>query len=514
MPPPRSSFSSDGGSPSIATDNHPEKTKSHHAQDNSNSLHMVRSHYSGHDMPAADVEFKEDDAEVYLRFSPARKVVILIVLSICSFLAPVSSTTVLSAIPEVAETFHSTESVLNGSNALYMAFMGIAAPFWGSFSQVWGRRPIFLVSGSLFVVFSLATALAPNLAAFYIFRVLTAFQGTSFLVVGSTAVGDIYEPRKRATALSWFLSGTLVGPALGPFIGGVIVTYRSWTVIFWLQTALGGLATILVFFLFPETYPNLQKADLASKSLRQNATYLWRQASPFRVGVLLFSYPNLICAAVAAGALVWNQYSLLTPIRSVLNPRFGLQTPIQAALFYLAPGTGYFLGTFLGGRWADYMVNKWIRKRGGRRIPEDRLKSCMYFVGAVIPVCVLIYGWSVQKRVGGIPLPVLAMFFQGLAQLFCFPSLNSYCIDVMQPSGRSAEVVAGNYLFRYALAALGSGVVLPAVNVMGVGWFSTISALFLIIAGICVWATTVFGDSWRRRIDARRQQRQTEERAK
>jgi MFS family permease len=38
-------------------------------------------------------------------------------------------------------------------------------------------------------------------------------------VVGSSALGDIYEPRARATALGWFLSGTLIGPAFGPFIG-------------------------------------------------------------------------------------------------------------------------------------------------------------------------------------------------------------------------------------------------------------------------------------------------------
>jgi MFS family permease len=48
---------------------------------------------------------------------------------------------------------------------------------------------------------------------------LTAFPGTSFLVVGSAAIGDIYQPTARATALSWFLSGTLIGPAFGPFIG-------------------------------------------------------------------------------------------------------------------------------------------------------------------------------------------------------------------------------------------------------------------------------------------------------
>jgi hypothetical protein len=68
-------------------------------------------------------------------------------------------------------------------------------------------------------------------------------------------------------------------------------------------------------------------------------------------------------------------------------------------------------------------------------------------MGVIIPGCMLIYGWSIEKGKGGIPLPVIVMFIQGVAQLFCFPSLNTYCLDVMQK--RSSEVVAGNYMLRY-----------------------------------------------------------------
>lgn len=71
----------------------------------------------------------------------------------------------------------------------------------------------------MFFAFSVATALSPNLVSYFIFRALTAFPGTSFLVVGSSAIGDIYTPIERATALGWFLSGTLIGPAFGPFLG-------------------------------------------------------------------------------------------------------------------------------------------------------------------------------------------------------------------------------------------------------------------------------------------------------
>lgn len=194
-------------------------------------------------------------------------------------------------------------------------------------------------------------------------------------------------------------------------------------------------------------------------------------------------------------------YSLLTPIRYVLNPRFNLTSPLQSGLFYIAPGCGYLLGTFFGGRYADRIVKKYIRKRG-QRIAEDRLRSCVLFLGGVIPACMIIYGWSVEKAVGGIALPVLMMFLQGVAQLFCFPSLNTYCLDVMQ--GRSAEVIAGNYFMRYMFAAGGSAVVLPGVRGIGVGWFSTISAFFLMAGAAATYLTALYGKQWRDAIDEKK----------
>jgi MFS family permease len=359
---------------------------------------------------------------------------------------------------------------------------------------------ICIITAALFFAFSISTALAPSLASFFVFRILTAFQGTSFLVVGTSCLGDIYTPTKRATALGLFLSGTLVGPAFGPFIGGIIVTFRTWREIFWLQSALGGLATVLVFFLLPETIPARKIDELSRLSSREKFRTIAGLVNPSRVVVLVVTYPHLMATAMASSSLVFNMYSLLTPIRYVLNPRFQLTSPIQSGLFYIAPGIGYLCGTFVGGRWADHTVKKWIRIRG-HRVPEDRLKSCLFFMGAAIPGCMLIYGWTVEKAVGGIPVPVLAMFTQGVAQLFCFPSLNTYCLDVMQSKGRSAEVVAGNYLVRYFFAAAGSAAVLPAIEKVGVGWFSTISCVFLIFSAGLVLLTTIYGERWRTRID-------------
>lgn len=264
---------------------------------------------------------------------------------------------------------------------------------------------------------------------------------------------------------------------------------------------MAGFAAAIIILFFPETIPSKSNTDFAGQSVPRQAKLLWHRINPIRVFALYASYPNLFWTGLAAGALVWNQYALLTPIRPVLNPRFNLNSPVQAGLFYLAPGAGFLAGTFVGGRWADYFVQKYIARRNGLRIPEDRLRSCLIFICVLTPGSILIYGWSLDQDVGGIPVPVIFMFLQGVFQLFCLPSLNTYCLDVMHSKGRSAEVVAGSYVFRYVFAALGTGVALPAIQELGVGWFNTLSGLFLVLAGATVWLTAVFGPRWRENVD-------------
>ncbi|KAI5465271.1 major facilitator superfamily domain-containing protein [Mariannaea sp. PMI_226] len=437
-------------------------------------------------------QYQETGDEIFERLSRHRKAIIVAVMSFCAFLSPVSSTSVLSATPEVASEFKTTGSVINASNAGYMAFMAISPIIWGPVSQVFGRKPVSLLNAVLFFLLSLATSLAPNLIAFFIFRALSALNGTSFILLGAASIGDIYRPTERGTAMGWFMSGTLIGPAFGPFIGGIIVTYSSWRTIFWLQTALAGVGTLAVSFLVPETIHYKKSNALSQSSKKDKTMAILAMINPTRV-LGLFRHANLCFVAGASSALVWNMYSLLTPIRYVLNPRFHLESPLLSGLFYLAPGIGYLVGTFGGGRWADWSVKRWIVKRGVR-VPEDRLRAALPFVGILMPGCVLIYGWTIQKAVGGIALPVIVLFVQGVGQLFCFPALNTYCLDVMP--GQGAEVAAANFFVRYLAGSLGTAVVLPIIQSIGLGWFSTISSSLLVISAIGMMYAIRRGNSW------------------
>jgi MFS family permease len=125
---------------------------------------------------------------VYDKFSPHRKTLVVVLMSFCSFLAPISSTSVLAATPEVAAEYGTTGSIVNVTNAIYMLMMGISPIVWGPLSEVYGRRPVSQVTAVLFCACSIGTALAPNLAAFFVFRILTAFEGTAFILVGSACL--------------------------------------------------------------------------------------------------------------------------------------------------------------------------------------------------------------------------------------------------------------------------------------------------------------------------------------
>ncbi|KAH8171510.1 major facilitator superfamily protein [Sarocladium implicatum] len=434
---------------------------------------------------------------VYARFSPRRKAVIMAVISYCGFLTPILSTAILVAVPEVAATFNSTGVVINMSNALFFVFMAISPLFWGPMAQSVGRRRVFIAASVMLTAFTAGTAAAPNVGAYFVFRMLSAFQGTAFLVVGTVVIGDVYHPTERGRALGAFLSGLLIGPSIAPLLGGAVITFTTWRVIYWVMTGLAGLATVMVIFLLPETILE-RPTTFENLSVPQKVGKAITLSNPWKVVHPLLVYPNLWITALAVSALIWNQYSTLTPIRYVLNPRFQLTSPMQSALFFLPSGIGCFIGTFVGGRWSDFIVARYQRRRN-RRVPEDRLNSSVLFLLVFVPSCSIIYGWAVEKRAGGIPLVVIALFMQGFTQLCALPSLNTYLIDVLQDKGQSSVAVAGNYLSRFLFAAAGSAACLPAIQVIGVGWFSTLSGLFITATGGLVWLLTLHGEKWRLR---------------
>jgi multidrug resistance protein len=112
---------------------------------------------------------------------------------------------------------------------LLLTAMFQAGPlFLSPMSEIYGRRLILNCATSFFVMFQIGCALAPNLSALIVFRLLTGIGGSACLTIGGGVISDLFEPEQRGLAMSIFSFGPLFGPVLGPICGGFIAHGAGW----------------------------------------------------------------------------------------------------------------------------------------------------------------------------------------------------------------------------------------------------------------------------------------------
>ena len=143
----------------------------------------------------------------------------------------------------------------NLSLALYMLSMAITPLWWSVYSEMLGRRSIYLVSFFWFVVFAAIGAVSKNIAMLLVFRTLMGGAAASVQAVGAGTIADIWEPKERGKAMGIFFLGPLCGPGIAPIIGGALTSGFGWRSTQWFLTIFGGVMLLMILFLLPETVP-------------------------------------------------------------------------------------------------------------------------------------------------------------------------------------------------------------------------------------------------------------------
>ncbi|KAI1843555.1 hypothetical protein JX266_010188 [Neoarthrinium moseri] len=347
------------------------------------------------------------------------------------------------------------------------------------------------------------------MGVFTAMRMISAFTGTYFMVAGQTYIADIFEPVKRGRATGFFMVGSVAGPAIGPCIAGIIVTFSNWRAIYWLQTAMAGLGFVLSLLVIPTI--RRESADHEDEEkLAWTAVTAFERFNPVRV-FRLFRRPNVLLAVCFAllpnsassltifkqdltcGVLAVTQFGILTSVRHIINPRFHLTTPLVSGLFYIAPGIGFFVGSVVGGRFSDRTVKRYIVKREGIRLPKDRLNSGLTGLFIVLPISMLLYGWSLEKEFGGLALPIVAGFWVGTGLMGTFNALNTYTAEVLPKE--KAEVICTKYIVQYVCAAACTAAVVPLIDAIGVGWSFTFFVALDMLGGLLVVYIARFSSS-------------------
>lgn len=146
------------------------------------------------------------------------------------------------------------------------------------FSEINGRRPVFIASGILFVICQLCTGFTRSYAGMLVVRFLVGVGGSTFSTMVGGVVSDIYHAEERNTPMALFSGAALFGTGWGPLVSGFIAQNLSWRWIFYLQTIMAAVMVAFICVIFKETRGSVL---LSRKAKALNKWYDEREAAGY-----------------------------------------------------------------------------------------------------------------------------------------------------------------------------------------------------------------------------------------
>jgi DHA2 family multidrug resistance protein len=174
-----------------------------------------------------------------------RRIIITITAVLCALLEIVDTTIVNVALTDMRGSLGATLTDVAWVITAYAIANVIVIPMTSWLSQQFGRRNYFVVSIIIFTVCSFLCGNASNIWELVAFRFVQGMGGGALLVTAQTIITESYPIAKRGMAQAIYGMGVIVGPTLGPPLGGYLVDNYSWPYIFYINIPLGIIATIL-----------------------------------------------------------------------------------------------------------------------------------------------------------------------------------------------------------------------------------------------------------------------------
>jgi DHA1 family bicyclomycin/chloramphenicol resistance-like MFS transporter len=249
---------------------------------------------------------------------------------------PAATDMYLPAFPAVEQSFGTAPGTAQLTLATWFAGLAVGQITQGTLSDRFGRRRPLIGGTILFTVAALGCALAPSLTWLAIFRAIAAIGASAGMVVPRAMVRDLAEGHHAAVLMSRLVLVMGVAPILAPSIGGAVLQFAHWRVIFWILTLYGAVGCVLAWRLVPETLPPPRRARL-------------RPADQVRrYGAILREPVFLSHAAMGAGGS-FCMFAYLAGSSPVFIEGFGL-APWQFALIFGLCSCGLIAGSQINAR--------------------------------------------------------------------------------------------------------------------------------------------------------------------
>lgn len=247
--------------------------------------------------------------------SRRRVAVVTIGVMLSLFLAAMEATVVATAMPTIVSQLGGL-SIYSWVFSAYMLASTTTVPLFGKLSDLYGRRPIYVVAMVLFLTGSLLCGQAQSMGQLIAFRALQGLGAGGLLPLAFIIVGDLFTFEQRARMQGLFSGVWGVSSIVGPLLGGFLVDQVSWHWVFFINVPPGLLAGALVWL----AWVDRQRADGAARPAVDfaGAGLLTAGVIALLLGLFEFgtsaSWALLALAAVLFAALAWAERRAADPI--------------------------------------------------------------------------------------------------------------------------------------------------------------------------------------------------------
>ncbi len=155
------------------------------------------------------------------------------------------------ALPHMQTSLGATSETVTWVLTSYIVASAIATPITGWLAERLGSRNLFLISVGGFVIASMLCGMAPNLETMVLFRVLQGIFGAFIGPLSQTVMMDINEPSRQGKAMSIWGMGVMIGPVVGPLLGGWLTENYNWRWIFYVNVPVGILTMAILVTMLP-----------------------------------------------------------------------------------------------------------------------------------------------------------------------------------------------------------------------------------------------------------------------
>ena len=334
-------------------------------------------------------------------------------LGLVALITPLAVHLFMPVIPAVKQALDLTDGMAQLTFSIALFGMAFSTLFYGSLSDRYGRRPLLLSGLLLFLVGSVASALAQTATTLVLGRLLQAIGAGCGLTLTRAIARDAYKAEHLVKAFAYLTMFGTLGPMVSPIIGGVLIDTLGWRSVFGFALVAGGAITIVAYVFMYETHP-LAKRSKGDESVAQSYVALFSRLR-FNAFVLQSGFNTGAFMVMATASA-----TLMTELLHRPATEFGLY-------FVLFP-MGFFLGNL-------------ISSRVGNRVSGET----MVLIGSMLAMAT-VTGQALALSYG--PLTPLAFFIPGtfitMAQGIAMPYAM---VGAMAEVPRFAGTAAGVSVF-------------------------------------------------------------------